>query len=116
MLDLTLSMHLGLHADSLTTILVRTRQPTTVLSPSMQTPKGPLCMHPQDGVPSAIASLGHAGIKVWMLTGDKLETAVSISYSCSLFSTDMTLVTLREADFLEYSKAERVSTIIRLNL
>ena len=67
------------------------------------------CLLEQDGVPTAIASLGRAGIKVWMLTGDKLETSVSISYSCSLFTNDMTVVTLREADFHEMGKAERVS-------
>ncbi|OSD08296.1 phospholipid-translocating P-type ATPase [Trametes coccinea BRFM310] len=30
----------------------------------------------QDGVPEAIADLKEAGIKVWVLTGDKLETAI----------------------------------------
>jgi len=36
------------------------------------------CAFPQDGVPEAMASLLAAGIKVWVLTGDKVETAVSI--------------------------------------
>jgi len=27
-----------------------------------------------------------AGIKVWMITGDKLETAENIGYSCRLFN------------------------------
>lgn len=30
----------------------------------------------QDGVPEAIAQLKRAGIKVWVATGDKLETAI----------------------------------------
>ncbi|KAI0311567.1 hypothetical protein OF83DRAFT_1068591, partial [Amylostereum chailletii] len=30
----------------------------------------------QDGVPEAIADLKRAGIKIWVLTGDKLETAI----------------------------------------
>jgi len=30
----------------------------------------------QDGVPEAIADLKRAGIKVWVATGDKLETAI----------------------------------------
>lgn len=30
----------------------------------------------QDGVPETIADLKRAGIKVWVLTGDKLETAI----------------------------------------
>ncbi|XP_022336878.2 phospholipid-transporting ATPase IF-like isoform X6 [Crassostrea virginica] len=35
----------------------------------------------QDGVPETITTLRRAGIKVWVLTGDKEETAVNISYS-----------------------------------
>ena len=37
----------------------------------------------QDGVPGTIADLKKAGIKIWVLTGDKLETAIGgllISY------------------------------------
>lgn len=30
----------------------------------------------QDGVPEAMADLKRAGIKVWVATGDKLETAI----------------------------------------
>ncbi|KAL9238949.1 hypothetical protein vseg_013314 [Gypsophila vaccaria] len=43
----------------------------------------------QDGVPEAIESLRQAGIKVWVLTGDKQETAVSIGVSCRLLTGDM---------------------------
>lgn len=32
----------------------------------------------QNGVPEAVAALRAAGIHVWMLTGDKLETAINI--------------------------------------
>lgn len=32
----------------------------------------------QEGVPDAIASLATAGIKIWVLTGDKEETAINI--------------------------------------
>lgn len=38
----------------------------------------------QDDVPQTIASLQEAGIKIWMLTGDKLETAENIGESCKL--------------------------------
>lgn len=38
----------------------------------------------QDDVPQTIASLQQAGIKIWMLTGDKLETAENIGESCKL--------------------------------
>ncbi|VAH76161.1 unnamed protein product [Triticum turgidum subsp. durum] len=43
----------------------------------------------QDGVPEAIESLRQAGMKVWILTGDKQETAISIGYSCKLLTNDM---------------------------
>lgn len=46
----------------------------------------------QQGVPEAIESLRQAGIKVWVLTGDKQETAISIGYSCKLLSSDMTQI------------------------
>ncbi|KAI3911404.1 hypothetical protein MKW98_010291 [Papaver atlanticum] len=43
----------------------------------------------QEGVPEAIESLRQAGIKVWVLTGDKQETAISIGLSCKLLTPDM---------------------------
>lgn len=43
----------------------------------------------QDGVPSTIAKLGQASIKVWMLTGDKQETAINIAFACQLVDSDM---------------------------
>ena len=39
----------------------------------------------QDGVPETIANLILGGIKVWVLTGDKQETAINIGYSCQVF-------------------------------
>lgn len=35
----------------------------------------------QDGVPETIADLKRAGIKIWVATGDKLETAIGILFS-----------------------------------
>lgn len=43
----------------------------------------------QDNVPQTIANLIAANIKVWVLTGDKLETAINIGYSCELLNDDM---------------------------
>ncbi|XGW29080.1 hypothetical protein V3C99_008684, partial [Haemonchus contortus] len=43
----------------------------------------------QDGVPEAIARLAEANIKIWVLTGDKTETAINIAYSCRLLTDDM---------------------------
>jgi len=38
----------------------------------------------QIGVPDTIADLMKAGIRIWILTGDKKETAINIGYSCQL--------------------------------
>uniref|UniRef100_A0A8C0JQ61 Phospholipid-transporting ATPase n=1 Tax=Canis lupus dingo TaxID=286419 RepID=A0A8C0JQ61_CANLU len=42
----------------------------------------------QEGVPESIEALQRAGIKIWMLTGDKQETAVNIAYACKLLEPD----------------------------
>lgn len=46
----------------------------------------------QQGVPETIALLTLANIKIWVLTGDKQETAVNIGYSCKMLTDDMTEV------------------------
>ena len=43
----------------------------------------------QDGVPQCIANLAAANIKLWVLTGDKQETAINIGYSCQLLTDEM---------------------------
>ncbi|XP_010140691.1 PREDICTED: phospholipid-transporting ATPase ID-like, partial [Buceros rhinoceros silvestris] len=43
----------------------------------------------QDGVPQTIDTLAKANIKIWVLTGDKQETAMNIGYSCNLLHDDM---------------------------
>ncbi|KAF5779286.1 putative P-type phospholipid transporter [Helianthus annuus] len=43
----------------------------------------------QKGVPEAIESLRKADMKVWVLTGDKQETAISIGYSSRLLTSNM---------------------------
>ena len=52
----------------------------------------------QEGVPETIETLRAANVLVWMLTGDKLETAVSIAHACRLIDKDGDLVVVREAD------------------
>ena len=49
----------------------------------------------QDGVPDTIALLGNAGIKLWVLTGDKVETAINIGFSCNLLDNDMDLIMIK---------------------
>ncbi|KAF9044299.1 phospholipid-transporting ATPase 1 [Panaeolus papilionaceus] len=51
----------------------------------------------QEGVPEAIEMLHRAGIKLWILTGDKLQTAIEIGYSCNLLKQDMDLMILSAA-------------------
>ncbi|XP_053399263.1 phospholipid-transporting ATPase VA-like isoform X2 [Mercenaria mercenaria] len=46
----------------------------------------------QEGVPETIHNLRMAGIKVWVLTGDKQETAIQIAYSSQLFNQDQQLI------------------------
>lgn len=46
----------------------------------------------QVGVPDAIFALGKAGLKIWILTGDKQETAINIGFACSLLSHAMTIL------------------------
>jgi magnesium-transporting ATPase (P-type) len=43
----------------------------------------------QDDVPETIARLMRGGIKLWVLTGDKQETAINIGYSCRLLKAEM---------------------------
>ncbi|XP_040898069.1 phospholipid-transporting ATPase ID-like [Toxotes jaculatrix] len=46
----------------------------------------------QDGVPQTIEQLSKADVKIWVLTGDKQETAENIGYSCNLLREEMTEV------------------------
>lgn len=48
----------------------------------------------QDKVRETIEALRMAGIKVWVLTGDKHETAVSVSLSCGHFHRTMNILEL----------------------
>ncbi|KAI9217580.1 hypothetical protein BC828DRAFT_252781 [Blastocladiella britannica] len=51
----------------------------------------------QDGVPTTIEALHQAGIHVWMLTGDKAETAISIGKACNLIRPHMDVLSIRHA-------------------
>lgn len=75
----------------------------------------------QEGVPEAIEMLHRAGIKLWILTGvsfryllthkltacsgDKLQTAIEIGFSCNLLKNDMDLMIL-SADSLDAARAQ----------
>lgn len=49
----------------------------------------------QQGVPDSISILSKAGIKLWVLTGDRIETAINIGFSCNLLGNDMKLLVVR---------------------
>eukprot|EP00051_Salpingoeca_urceolata_P032761 m.17242 g.17242 ORF g.17242 m.17242 type:complete len:1165 (+) comp5427_c0_seq1:383-3877(+) len=46
----------------------------------------------QDGVPDTIRSLARAGIKIWVLTGDKQETAINVGFACKVLTNQMELM------------------------
>ncbi|NXI54921.1 AT8B3 ATPase, partial [Chloroceryle aenea] len=50
----------------------------------------------QDGVPETIQLLKLSNIKVWVLTGDKQETARNIGYACRLLTEDMEILEEKE--------------------
>ena len=60
----------------------------------------------QDGVSSTIESLKNAGIQVWMLTGDKIETATCIAITAGIKSSTNELFTIKEMDEPEKVKEQ----------
>ncbi|KAJ1673414.1 aminophospholipid translocase [Spiromyces aspiralis] len=50
----------------------------------------------QDAVPQTIYTLAQARIKIWVLTGDRQETAINIGYSCKLLQEDFSLIICNE--------------------
>lgn len=59
----------------------------------------------QAGVPEAIEKLHQAGIKLWILTGDKLQTAIEIGFSCNLLSSSMEIMII-SADHEQGARAQ----------
>ncbi|URE48278.1 E1-E2 ATPase [Musa troglodytarum] len=60
----------------------------------------------QNGVPECIDKLAQAGIKIWVLTGDKMETAINIGYACSLLRQGMKqiIITLDRPEIIRLEK------------
>ncbi|KAL8211695.1 UNVERIFIED_CONTAM: putative phospholipid-transporting ATPase VB [Gekko kuhli] len=58
----------------------------------------------QDGVPDTIAAFREAGIQMWVLTGDKQETAVNIAYSCKLLDQGDTVFTINTESKKAFSR------------
>ncbi|PKU73362.1 probable phospholipid-transporting ATPase 4 isoform X1 [Dendrobium catenatum] len=52
----------------------------------------------QKGVPQCIDKLAQAGLKIWVLTGDKMETAINIGFACSLLRQGMKQICISTMD------------------
>jgi len=62
----------------------------------------------QDGVPETIATLADAGINLWVLTGDKRETAIEIGYSTKVLTPKMHLTEVADGP------VQRVKTLMAM--
>eukprot|EP00935_MAST-01C_sp_MAST-1C-sp1_P001374 g1374.t1 len=50
----------------------------------------------QDGVSECIHNLIQGGIKIWMCTGDKEETAINIASACRMLESEMRIVVINQ--------------------
>lgn len=71
----------------------------------------------QKGVPECIDKLAQAGIKIWVLTGDKMETAINIGFACSLLRQGMKqiIVTLESPEIIAAEKAGDKNVIAKVS-
>ncbi|XP_042502639.1 putative phospholipid-transporting ATPase 9 [Macadamia integrifolia] len=80
----------------------------------------------QHGVPECIDKLAQAGIKIWVLTGDKMETAINIGFACSLLRQGMKQIIInletpemkaleKEGDKSAIAKASKASVIHQID-
>jgi magnesium-transporting ATPase (P-type) len=53
----------------------------------------------QDGVSETVNSFRESGIKVWVLTGDKRETAINIGYACSFLNSNMKIISIKKSNY-----------------
>lgn len=44
-----------------------------------------------------ISSIREAGIKFWVLTGDKIETAINIGFSCNVLDDEMEIFIINQS-------------------
>lgn len=66
----------------------------------------------QEGVPETIADLMEGGVKVWVLTGDKQETAINIGYSCKMLKQEMEVMIIN-AHSLESAKSQLKKALLK---
>ncbi|NXR57795.1 AT8B3 ATPase, partial [Rhadina sibilatrix] len=62
----------------------------------------------QEGVPETIQLLKLGNIKVWVLTGDKQETAMNIGYACRLLTDDMEILEEKEVRSHQHSQCPQL--------
>jgi magnesium-transporting ATPase (P-type) len=67
----------------------------------------------QNGVPQTIATLEKAGIKLWVLTGDKRETAVEIGYATHVLTPKMHLTEVADKG-VDFVRAQCAIEFMRL--
>jgi phospholipid-translocating ATPase len=65
----------------------------------------------QDEVATTIENLRNAGMKIWMLTGDKVETATCISISAGIKGKHQKIFTLKSDDIISEDKNETISKL-----
>ncbi|KAG2220443.1 hypothetical protein INT45_004185 [Circinella minor] len=68
----------------------------------------------QEGVPETIAELAQSGIRLWVLTGDKTETAINIGFACNLITNDMRMIILKASD-RESTKKQLTDALHQVN-
>ena len=62
----------------------------------------------QDDVYNTIDNLRSAGMKVWMLTGDKVETATCISISAGIKDKKQKIFTIKYDDLIDYNNMDDI--------
>lgn len=60
-------------------------------------------------MPDCIHDFRKAGINVWMLTGDKFETAENIGFSCKMFNHDSKIFRMKHIENEEEIRANLTS-------
>uniref|UniRef100_K3WGR7 Phospholipid-transporting ATPase n=1 Tax=Globisporangium ultimum (strain ATCC 200006 / CBS 805.95 / DAOM BR144) TaxID=431595 RepID=K3WGR7_GLOUD len=58
----------------------------------------------QDGVPSTLQLLRQTHMKIWTLTGDKMETAINIGYACSMLTSKMEVLQVSSEDYVAVAR------------
>ena len=69
----------------------------------------------QDGLCDTLKFIGAAGVRVWMLTGDKTETAISIAKSAGLTESGSELLLLTKEEIQAGPSLSDEDCLRRLN-